>query len=486
MPPGVPLAPVTTTNVAVPCLPFPACAVAPPAAVSPAATAAARNVVRLECLVFAMTPSGPQAAVLAEAANVDTRIDESCTVPAAGRLGNTVSGVRERTGIWPNRRDALWLVAAVVIFGGLDLLVFGMGPPTTGGAGPHAALLLQLTVDVSLLFLARFPVQVASWALVVAVLMLVAEELTPGAHAALPFATPAIITNLVRLTDRRHAFTLVGLFAVLGTRPWNPSWDITPLGLVNTVLPALAVLYLRARAELLESLRERAERAEREQLFLAERTRAEERRRLAEEMHDVVTHQLTLMVLHAGALGTVSTEPAVRTAAEDIRQAGTRALTELRDLVGVLRNAGEARAAPAEEPAAPEPETLVVEARAVGETISYATDGDPGLISPTVRRTAYRVVQESLTNARKHAPGAEVTVTLSYRTDRVTVHVANGTAGRPPDGALAGSGSGVGLFGLTQRVELVGGTLRAGPTPGGGYRVDAILPAHVPTGEDAR
>lgn len=386
-----------------------------------------------------------------------------------------------------HRRDALWLVAAVAIFGGLDLLVYGMSPPTIGWAGPHAALLLQLSVDVSLLFLARFPVQVASWALVVAVLMLVSEEFAPGLStpAALPFATPAIITNLVRLTDRRRAFVLIGLLAVLGTRPWNPSWEITPLGVVNTVLPAVAVLYLRARRELVDSLRERAERAEREQLLLAERARAEERRRLAEEMHDVVTHQLTLMVLHAGALGTGSTDPIVRTAAEDIRQTGTRALAELRDLVGVLRDAGQARADQRPEPAAPDPRTLVDEARAVGETVSYDTDGDPERISPTVLRTAYRVVQESLTNARKHAPGAEVTVTMSYRADGVTVRVANDTASRPPDGALAGSGSGVGLFGLAQRVELIGGTLHTGPRPGGGYQVDAILPAYVPTREDA-
>jgi hypothetical protein len=79
-----------------------------------------------------------------------------------------------------NRKDALWLVAAVGIFGTLDLIVYGLSPPTTGWAGPHAALLLQLSVDVSLLFLVRFPVRVASWALVVTVLMLVSEELAPG------------------------------------------------------------------------------------------------------------------------------------------------------------------------------------------------------------------------------------------------------------------------------------------------------------------
>lgn len=100
-------------------------------------------------------------------------------------------------------------------------------------AGPHAALLLQLSVDVSLLFLARFPVPVACWALVVATIMLVSEQFAPGlftpvapvAHAALPYATPAIATNLVRLTDRRVGFVLIGLLAVLGTRLWEPSWE---------------------------------------------------------------------------------------------------------------------------------------------------------------------------------------------------------------------------------------------------------------------
>jgi signal transduction histidine kinase len=424
---------------------------------------------------------------------VDTSIHESCTRLDRRRVPVSVCRVKSQHRRSSTGRDVVWLAAAAALFAALDLVVHAMSPPTTGWAGPHAALLLQLSVDVSLLFLARFPVPVACWALAVAVLMLASAELTPGlfvperpvAHTALPYATPAIIVNLFRFTDRRRALVLTGLFAVLGTRFWAPSWEITPLGVVNTVVPALAVLYLRTRAELVDSLRERAERAEREQHLLAEQARTQERRRLAEEMHDVVTHQLSLMVLHAGALGTTSTDPAVRTAAEDIRQSGTQALAELRDLVGVLGDAGQVRAAPPEEPAAPDPRTLVAEARAVGEQVDCAVDGDPERISPTVLRTAYRVVQESLTNARKHAPGAEVMVALAYRADGMTVRVVNGAARRPPDGALAGSGSGAGLRGLGQRVELVGGALRAGPRPGGGYQVDAILPAYVPTRGDA-
>jgi signal transduction histidine kinase len=396
--------------------------------------------------------------------------------------------------LWPRPSDGVWLVVAVVLFGALDVAVYaGVNPPTTGWAGPHAALALQLSVDVSLLFLARFPTAVGCWVLAVASVMAVADGLVPGlvtsggpaAHASVPFATPAIIISLVRLLDRRRALVLVGLLAVLGSRFWAPDWAVSPFGLLNTVVPALGVLYLDARRKLVASLRERAERAEREQRLLAEQARAEERRRLAEEMHDVVTHRLSLMVLHAGALGTISTDPTVRSSAEDIRQAGTQALNELRELVGVLREGDAATSGATTEPAVPDPATLVEEARRVGEHIEYTAHGDPEPISATVRRTVFRVVQESLTNARKHAPGAAVTVTLTYRGDGVAVRIGNGPARRSADPVLAGSGSGAGLLGLGQRVELVGGTLRADPRPDGGFDVDAILPAYVPTRGDA-
>jgi len=396
--------------------------------------------------------------------------------------------------LWSRWSDGVWLFVAIALFGGLDVVVYaGVNPPTTGWAGPHAALALQLSVDLSLLFLARFPTAVGCWVLAVAAIMAVSDGFAPGlvtsvgpaAHASVPFATPAIIISLVRLLDRRRALVLTGLLAALGSRFWAPGWATTPFGLLNTVVPALGVLYIDARRQLVASLRERAERAEREQRLLADQARAAERRRLAEEMHDVVTHRLSLMVLHAGALGTISADPTVRSSAEDIRQAGTQALNELRELVGVLREGEEGTAGATAEPTVPDPETLVDEAHRVGERIDYAVHGDPAGISPTVRRTVFRVVQESLTNARKHAPGAPVTVAVDYRGDGVSVRVGTGPASRAPDPVLAGSGSGLGLLGLEQRVELVGGTLRAGPRPDGGFAVDAILPAYVPTRGDA-
>jgi signal transduction histidine kinase len=109
--------------------------------------------------------------------------------------------------------------------------------------------------------------------------------------------------------------------------------------------------------------------------------------------------------------------------------------------------------------------------------------GDPGTVSPTIARTAYRVVQEALTNVRKHAPGSSAEVSLRYHPGGLDVLVTSTRGTRPPDPALAGSGSGAGLSGLRQRVELVGGRLEAGPAAGGGFSVGAILPAYVPTKE---
>ena len=400
--------------------------------------------------------------------------------------------------LWPSPQGAIGSLVAFLFFGGLDLLVYLAGPGTSGWAGPHAALVMHLAVDVSLLLLARYPLGVATLTLLVGLAMLGSDLFAPGllaplapaTAAAVPAATPAVIVTLVRLHRRRAAFAFVAAFTVLATRPWMPSWTTTPFGLLNTAVPALLVMYFGARKQLLDSLRDRAERAEREQELLAERARAQERRLLAAEMHDVVTHRLSLMVLHAGALGVVSSDQAVRTAAEDIRTAGTQALDELRDLVGVLRSEQPEGTGTALDPASrsdariPDPATLVAEAREVGEDVALVVDGSAPQLSPTVARTAYRIVQEALTNIRKHAPGAETRVELRRdRVDGVRIEVTNGPARRPRDEVLARSGSGSGLIGLRQRVELIGGVLDANASSDGGYRLSAILPAYVPTQE---
>jgi signal transduction histidine kinase len=196
-------------------------------------------------------------------------------------------------------------------------------------------------------------------------------------------------------------------------------------------------------------------------------------------MHDVVTHRVSLMVLQAGALGITAADETTRQAAEELRAAGVQALDELRDLVGILRTVPEDDRAPATSGLA----ELVAESTAVGTPAELVQEGDPALVSPLVGRTAYRIVREALTNVRKHAPGAHVVVEVSYGESQVRLSIRNTPAAAPPANGLAVTGSGLGLAGLRQRIELVHGTLRASGTPDGGFCLEAVMPSYVPTAE---
>jgi signal transduction histidine kinase len=281
--------------------------------------------------------------------------------------------------------------------------------------------------------------------------------------------------------NRRKAYIALAILVIVVCRPWQPSVTVITLGLARTALGPLLALYFDARNRMVHALRERAERAESERHLLAEQARAEERARLAGEMHDVVTHRVSLMVLQAGALQMTAPDEATRHAAEELRTEGVQALDELRDLVGILRTEPDGD----EAPSTPEFAALVAESTAVGTPAELVEEGDRALASPVVGRTAYRIVREALTNVRKHAPGARVTVRVSYGETQVRLEIRNTPPPGPPGGALAETGSGLGLANLRQRIELVHGTLRAGPAPDGGFCVQATLPAYVPTAESA-
>ncbi|MEU9101415.1 histidine kinase [Streptomyces sp. NPDC048361] len=262
-------------------------------------------------------------------------------------------------------------------------------------------------------------------------------------------------------------------------RPWEPSFTVISIGLLRTAVGPLLALYFDARRRLVCALTERAERAERERHLLAEQACAEERARLAGEMHDVVTHRVSLMVLQAGALRVTASDDATRRAAEELRAAGCQALEELRDLVGILRTAPEEDRTPPPGGLA----ALVAESTAAGVPTELIERGDRALASPVVGRTAYRIVREALTNVHKHASGARVTVRVEYEESRVRVVVRNTRPSGRPDSELARTGSGLGIAGLRRRVALVHGSLRAEPEPDGGFCVAADLPAYVPTAE---
>jgi signal transduction histidine kinase len=360
--------------------------------------------------------------------------------------------------------------------------------PAHPGTLAWAMLAVQALADLSLAARRRAPMIViailAAFTLAISLLISPAGALTP-AHAGnvwAPFGTVLAAYGLCYYRrDRRTAFAAVAVLTAIVARVWEPSAIVITVGVLRTMVGPLLALYFGARHAMMQALTERAERAERERYLLAEQARADERVRLAGEMHDVVTHRVSLMVLQAGALGITATDEATRRAAEELRAAGCQALEELRDLVGILRTAPDGD----QMPAIPGLPTLIAESTAVGTPAELVQDGDPALASPVVARTAYRIVREALTNVRKHAPGARVLVQVSYDESQVRLSVRNAPVASRPGSGLAATGSGLGIASLRQRIELVHGTLRAGPDPDGGFRLEATLPAYVPTAEPA-
>jgi signal transduction histidine kinase len=360
--------------------------------------------------------------------------------------------------------------------------------PAHPGALAWAMLAVQGLADASLVFRRRAPMLVIAilggFTLVISLLISPAGLITPenAGNVWAPFGTVlAAYGPFYYRRDRRAAFAAVGMLTLIVARVWEPSVSVITTGVLRTAPGPLLALYFTARHEVLQGLRDRAERAEQERYLLAEQARAEERARLAGEMHDVVTHRVSLMVLQAGALSITAKDEATRQAAEELRAAGCQALDELQDLVGILQTEPGSDQTPSTEglPA------LVAESTAAGTPAELAEDGDPALASPVVGRTAYRIVREALTNARKHAPGAHVLIQISYRQSQVCVIVSNEPATPGAGSELSGTGCGFGITGLRQRVELMHGTLRAGPAPDGGFRLEAVLPAYIPTAEQA-
>lgn len=239
-------------------------------------------------------------------------------------------------------------------------------------------------------------------------------------------------------------------------------------------------MFVRSRRQLLVSLRDRARRAETEARLRAEQAQRLAREAIAREMHDVLAHRLTLLSVHAGALEfrPGASQAEIARAAGVIRESAHEALQDLRQIIGVLR-AAEGDAA-GDESGRPQPtlaglEALVAESRGAGmHVVLDHRLADPAAVPASVGRTAYRIAQEGLTNARKHAPGATVTVRVAGAPgDGLTVSVRNPA---PPAAVPHVPGSGQGLIGLTERATLAGGHLEHGPQADGGFLVQARLP----------
>jgi signal transduction histidine kinase len=321
----------------------------------------------------------------------------------------------------------------------------------------------------------------------------------PGPALAAAFALPLINTNFVFALPvvsylaghraagaRRVGWAFTGICAagaalhlLRGTAltSWFP---LTVYLVLLGVAPWLAGRAVRQYVELVRAGWQRADQLERERHIVAERERLRERARIARDMHDSLGHDLSLIALHAGALEVAPGLGAdQRAAAGLLRERATAATGRLAEIIGVLGDSAEPAPRHPAGPSLAEVADLIGDARRSGMTIIYRPGpADPGPVPPMVGHAVYRIVQEALTNAAKHAPGAPVTVRLVRCRAATAVTVTNP---RPPGGPLPGRVQGRrGLTGLAERARLTGGTLTAAATPGGGFTLTADLPHGEP------
>jgi signal transduction histidine kinase len=230
---------------------------------------------------------------------------------------------------------------------------------------------------------------------------------------------------------------------------------------------------LRTRSRLTEELHEAAVQAQEAHERDAARAAAEERRRIAREMHDVVAHSVSVMVVQAGGARRILERDPRRAveAAAHIEDVGRAALTEMRRLLGVLHH-GEEEAGRAPQPTLRELEGLIARSRAAGLPVTLVVEGDPQPLPPGKDLAAYRVVQEALTNAIKHAGAAPTSVIVRWEASSLQLEIVD-MGGTAMNGS---NGSGHGLIGMEERMRLYDGSLRAGPVAGGGFEVVARMP----------
>ncbi|KSW18314.1 hypothetical protein ATM99_17510 [Cellulomonas sp. B6] len=260
-----------------------------------------------------------------------------------------------------------------------------------------------------------------------------------------------------------------------------PRWVLLLSVLVGMALPVVTGLFIGGRRALVASLREQAAIARREADARGDTARASERNRIAREMHDVLAHRLSLVALHAGALEyRAGLDPEqVRDTAAIVRENAHEALGELREVLGLLRDPTATDEQSRPQPTLAQVDELVDGTRAAGSPVSYVLDqvaeDDLARLPLSTSRHLYRVVQETLTNARKHAPGAPVKVRLHGAPgDRVGVEVTNRMPDHPPATPLPSSGWG--LTGLAERLRLTGGELDVQRRADGTFAVQAWLP----------
>jgi signal transduction histidine kinase len=345
-----------------------------------------------------------------------------------------------------------------------------------GQAEPRDRLAIWLVINLTaLLYRRRAPL------LTLAVTLAVALGVGYGPVVVLPVLL-ALFT-VAEYQDRSTviAAAIVSAFVVIASPAAHGHvLDRLPEYLGRVVPIGLAVaagLYIRARADYVNGLHERAERLERERQLLAREAVADERVRIARELHDVVAHNVSLMVVQSQALGATGADEQQQAALRRVADLGREALSEMHRMLGVLRVEGGSVDEREPQPGVRDLDTLIARTREAGLNASLSVTGAPRELPPGVGLSVYRIVQEALTNVVRHARAEHATVTLSYGPSALDVRIVDDGGGLASGAPTNGSTPGHGLLGMRERVALFGGQLTTGPGPHGhGYQVDAKLP----------
>jgi signal transduction histidine kinase len=376
----------------------------------------------------------------------------------------------------------LWAPAALAALGAFDLAISG-----SDFRAPRAVdLAFMLACAIPLYWRRRHPLGVLIAFNVVAATYVLAyypEDQAPfqpfvaGVIACFALGAYADDRSL-RLGAAFLALALVGP-GIIELAAGQPVGNVVPLAIWWAGAVA-GGRFLRGRQRLVALLGDRAARLEHEREANAARAVLEERARIARELHDVIAHSVSVMVIQATAERRTLPEgqASTREAFEQIERAGRDVLAELRRLLGVMRAPGRA------EPLAPQPglealDVLLDESRKAGQVVELSVEGEPRALSAGIDLAAYRIVQEALTNARRHAPGAGAGVTLRWHPRELAIEVVDDGPGPPAET----NGAGHGLVGMRERAGLYGGSVQTGRAgASGGFLVRARLPLHEAAG----
>lgn len=383
----------------------------------------------------------------------------------------TVSWLRANPLVADGLLAAVFLVAAIVV--GLVVSV-PHGERAIGALG--WALLVGNTVPIAVR--RRWPL-ISAWTVLGTNLVYwILDYPDDPVGPTLLIAVYSVGAHVARPTSLRNGVAMIALIVAVGTLGVIVPEEDLPW----YAIPAFVVMYgtawilgdnLRTRRAYLAELERNAERAESQREAEARNAVAQERTRIARDLHDVVAHSMSVMVVQAGAARRVidvNPEQAA-TALAAIESTGRESLDEMRRILGVLRSDDEElELAPA--PTIDDFSKLIDHCEQAGLNVALEVDGEPTGLPASVEVSAYRIVQESLTNTLKHAGAGSATVRVAYADDELTVAVTDNGRGA----AANRSGAGQGLVGMRERVEAFGGTLTAGPRTGGGFAVTAVLP----------